>query len=111
MALRALDINILASTSTEGTPQALLQAQFAGCPVLGSISGGIVDIITHEKTGLLVPKGEAEPLGKALLRLLEDRDYATLLACNARRHVETHHTLDVMGHKILAVYRELLQTC
>jgi glycosyltransferase involved in cell wall biosynthesis len=109
MALRALDINILASTSTEGTPQALLQAQFAGRPVIGSNCGGIPEIIQHEKTGLLVPKGEAEPLGKALLRLIEDRALAVQLARNARQNVHVHHTLDVMGQSILAMYRELLQ--
>jgi glycosyltransferase involved in cell wall biosynthesis len=108
LALRALDVNVLASTSQEGMPQALLQAQFAGCPVVGSNCGGIAEVITHEKTGLLVPRGEAGPLGEALLRLLTDQDYATRLACNARQHVQVHHTMDVMGHKILAVYRELL---
>jgi len=108
-ALRALDVNVLASTSREGMPQALLQAQFAGCPVVGSHCGGIAEVITHEKTGLLVPRGEAGPLGEALLRLIADQDYATRLSCNARQHVQAYHTMDVMGHKILAVYRQLLQ--
>jgi glycosyltransferase involved in cell wall biosynthesis len=108
LALRALDVNVLASTSREGMPQALLQAQFAGCPVVGSNCGGIAEVITHEKTGLLVPRGEAGPLAEALLRLLADPDYASRLACQARQHVQVHHTMDVMGHKILAAYRELL---
>jgi glycosyltransferase involved in cell wall biosynthesis len=107
-ALRAVDVKVLASTSTEGTPQALLQAQFAGCPVIGAESGGITEVITHGHTGLLVPQGEAEPLGAALLRLLTDRQYAAWLACNASQYVSQHHTLDMMGHKILAVYEALL---
>jgi glycosyltransferase involved in cell wall biosynthesis len=111
LALRALDVNVLASTSREGMPQALLQAQFAGCPVVGSNGGGIAEVITHETTGLLVPPGEAGPLGEALLRLLANQDYATWMACNAHRHVRVHHTVDVMGQKILAVYRQLLPNC
>lgn len=109
VALRALDVNVLPSTSPDGIPQALLQAQFAGCPVIGSNHGGIPEVVTHEETGLLVPRGEAEPLGKALLRLIENPDYAALLARHARQHVQAQHTLDVMGDKILAVYGELLQ--
>jgi glycosyltransferase involved in cell wall biosynthesis len=107
-ALRALDVNVLASTSTEGIPQALLQAQFAGCPVIGSQSGGIMEVITHGTTGLLVPRGDAEALAAALLRLLTDRQYAACLAHHASRYVSQHHTLDIMGHKILAVYDALL---
>jgi glycosyltransferase involved in cell wall biosynthesis len=107
-ALRALDVNVLASTSTEGTPQALLQAQFAGCPVIGSQSGGIMEVITHGTTGLLVPRGDAVALAAALLRLLTDRQYAAYLAHHASQYVSQHHTLDIMGHKILAVYDALL---
>jgi glycosyltransferase involved in cell wall biosynthesis len=107
-ALRALDVHVLASISTEGTPQALLQAQFAGCPVIGSQSGGIAEVITHGKTGLLVPQGDVKALSAALWRLLTDRQYAAFLACNARAYVWQHHTLDIMGQKILTVYRALL---
>jgi glycosyltransferase involved in cell wall biosynthesis len=108
-ALRALDVNVLASTSTEGTPQALLQAQFAGCPVIGTQSGGIMEVITHGTTGLLVPRGDAGALAAALRRLLTDRQYAACLAHHASQYVAQHHTLDIMGHKILAVYDALLE--
>ena len=106
--LRALDVKVLASTSHEGTPQAVLQAQFAACPVIGSDSTGIAEIITHEATGLLVPRGEADPLSKALLRLLEHPEYAARLAWKAQQYVQTYHTIELMGTKILNVYRQLL---
>ena len=108
VALRALDVKVLASTGTDGIPQAILQAQFADCPVIGSQCGGIPEVITHGKTGLLVPTGEVEPLGKAILQLLANRDYAAWLACNAKQCVSQYHTLDMMGNKILAVYDTLL---
>jgi glycosyltransferase involved in cell wall biosynthesis len=107
--LRALDVHVLTSTSHEGTPQAILQAQFAACPVIGSDSMGITEVITHEHTGLLVPRGEAAPLSKALLRVLAYPEYAARLARQAKQYVQTHHTLDLMGTKILHVYQRLLQ--
>jgi glycosyltransferase involved in cell wall biosynthesis len=106
--LRALDIKVLASTSSEGISQALLQAQFAGCAVIGSDCGGIPEIICHEKTGLLVPKGHAKPLGQAVLRLIADRPFAECLAHHAHQHAVRYHTMDAMGHKILTLYRSLL---
>jgi glycosyltransferase involved in cell wall biosynthesis len=106
-ALRALDVNVLASIGTEGTPQALYKRS-SPAAVIGSQSGGIAEVITHEKTGLLVPQGDIEALSAALLRLLVDRQYAAFLACNARAYVWQHHTLDIMGQKILTVYRALL---
>ena len=108
VALRALDVKVLASTGTDGIPQAILQAQFAGCPVIGSQGGGIPEVITHGHTGLLVPQGKVEPLGQAILELTANRHYAAWLAGNARQYVSQHHTLDMMGHKILAVYDTLL---
>ena len=106
--LRALDINVLASTSSEGISQSLLQAQFAGCAVIGSDCGGIPEIICHEQTGLLVPKGDAAGLAAALRRLLDDRALAARLAHQARHEAARHHTLEAMGHKILARYGALL---
>ena len=107
--LRALDIKALVSTSSEGISQALLQAQFAECPVIGSDCGGIPEIVRHEETGLLTPRGEAAPLGQAMLRLIQDPAFAARLAHSARQYVRQHHTIDMMGNKILATYHELLQ--
>lgn len=107
-ALRALDIHVLASTSVEGTPQAILQAQFANCPVIGTKSGGIKEVISHKQTGLLVPPGEAAPLAKALLHLLTHQKEAVLMARHAQQQVQSHYTLDQMGTHILSIYRHLL---
>lgn len=108
--LRALDAKILVSIHSEGISQALLQAQFAECPVIGSDCGGIPEIIHHEHTGLLVPKGEVAPLAQALRRLLGDPLLATNLARAAHRRAHACHTLDIMGHNILSRYQALLPT-
>jgi glycosyltransferase involved in cell wall biosynthesis len=107
--LRALDIHVLASTSVEGTPQAILQAQFANCPVIASASGGITEVIAHGHTGLLVPPGAAEPLAQALLHLLTHSYDADKMAHKAQTYVQSHHTLDHMGAHILTQYDKLLK--
>jgi glycosyltransferase involved in cell wall biosynthesis len=108
--LRALDAKILVSTRSEGISQALLQAQFAECPVIGSDCGGIPEIIHHEHTGLLVPKGAVAPLGQALRRLLGDPALGAHLARAAHCRAHADHTLDIMGRHILSRYQALLPT-
>ena len=61
-------------------PVAILEAMSAGVPVVASCVGGIPEIIRDGEHGLLVPPGDAEALQSALLRLLDDREYAGQLA-------------------------------
>ena len=45
----------------------------SGVPVLATESGGIVDVVTDQVTGLLVPERDPEALAGAAERLLTDR--------------------------------------
>lgn len=65
---------------SEALGNVFLEAQAAGCAVVGTSVGGIPDIIEHEQTGLLVPPDDADAARQALHRLLEDRDL--------RRHLQ-----------------------
>jgi glycosyltransferase involved in cell wall biosynthesis len=49
-----------------------VEAMAAGRAVVASDTGGLRDIVAHEKTGLLVPPGDAAALGDAIARLLSD---------------------------------------
>jgi len=62
----------LPSGRTEGTPTALLEAMSAGLPVIASAVGGIPDVVTHEKNGLLVPPDDVPALHAALSRVATD---------------------------------------
>jgi len=61
---------ILPSLS-EGLGRVLLEAAALGLPLIGSRTGGIPDIISHEKNGLLFEPGNVEDLAKAIEHLLE----------------------------------------
>ncbi len=51
---------------------ALQEAMFTGCPSIGTRAGGIPELIDHERTGLLVPAGDAQAMARALERLIAD---------------------------------------
>ncbi|UCG62980.1 MAG: glycosyltransferase family 4 protein [Candidatus Zixiibacteriota bacterium] len=64
---------VVLNSVEEGFGLALSEAMLCGTAVIGANSGGIVDIIEHEKTGLLVEADNTDSLAEALLRLLEER--------------------------------------
>jgi colanic acid/amylovoran biosynthesis glycosyltransferase len=56
----------------EGLPNVILEAMAAGIPVVGSDSAGIAEAIDNERTGLVVPPGDARTLAAALARIGAD---------------------------------------
>lgn len=67
--LGAFDLFVLSSLK-EGLPYSILEAVSSGVPVVASRIGGIPDIIEHNKSGLLVPAGDAAALSSAIAGLL-----------------------------------------
>jgi sugar transferase (PEP-CTERM/EpsH1 system associated) len=86
--LHAMDIFALTSRS-EGMPQSLLEAAVAGRPVIASRVGGIPEVVSHGRSGLLVEPGDEGALADGLLRLAADRSLADRLAAEARLRVES----------------------
>jgi starch synthase len=58
--------------------------------------GGLAEIVLDGETGLVVPPEDAGALAAALLRLLEDPDYATRLGHEGRSRVEHHKNWDAV---------------
>ncbi|WP_457553709.1 glycosyltransferase family 4 protein [Desulfobacula sp.] len=107
---RALDCKILPSMDIkgipfEGIPQSLLEAMICECPVIGSKSGGIVDIIDHKKTGLLFNTDDPSDLADKLLETLQYEDATKKRVETALEHVKKYHTIDTMGRNIIRIYR------
>lgn len=80
-AYRRANVIVLPSTSdSEAFSIALVEAMACGRPIIGTNIGGTPQVIDHEKNGLLVPPSNPEELGKAIERILGDRQLATRLA-------------------------------
>ncbi|MEW6050777.1 MAG: glycosyltransferase family 4 protein [Candidatus Zixiibacteriota bacterium] len=73
---------VVLNSFQEGFGLALSEAMLCGAPVIGVASGGIVDIIRHDDTGLLVPPDNVDALTKAMLRVMSDDPLRSCLAVN-----------------------------
>jgi glycosyltransferase involved in cell wall biosynthesis len=55
------------SSRTEGVSLTILEAMACGLPVVATSVGGNPEVVTHERTGILVPAGDPEALATNLL--------------------------------------------
>ena len=106
--LRNFDVFVSASHS-ESFGIAMVEAMAGGVPVVATMTAGAREIIDADKTGLLVPIGDAEALADAICALLYDPKRRERLADEARRMVSERFSLDRMITKTEQVYRDVLE--
>jgi len=83
------DADIFINTSRiDNMPVTVVEACAMGLPVISVGVGGILDLLSHEKTGLLVPDDDVEAMLAAVRRLLQDASLAERLSSNARHLAE-----------------------
>ena len=105
--LAGMDLFVLPSLN-EGMGRALIEAMAAGLPVIASRVGGIPAVISNERTGLLVPPGDAGSLAEALRRFLDRPEWATQLGMAASRSVDSRYGSVSMVHAIESIFAEAL---
>jgi len=84
--LCALDALVLPS-KTEGMPYILLEAMACGCPVVTTNAGGISAVTDNGRYALIVPYASPEAVYQSLLKLMDDRGFASGLSGFARSMV------------------------
>src|SRR5688572_20586271 len=83
-ALSALDLLVVPSLA-EGTPLTMFEALAMGKPIVATDADGLVDVLTHGKDALVVPKGDAAALAGAINTLLDNTSLAAQLGAEARK--------------------------
>lgn len=100
-----IDVFVFPSQA-EGLPLTILEAMASGVPVVATRVGGIPEVIEDGIHGLLVSKGEVEPMAQAIRRLLSDEKLAYTLADNAIRRAQDF-SVEHMVNQTLALYERL----
>lgn len=93
----------------ESIPNVVKEAFYLKVPVVATNVGGIPEIVTHEKTGLLVPPNDPQSLADAINRLLENSEYAKKLVEDAYEFVINNLTWDILLPKYIKFYEDLLK--
>ena len=93
--LAAADVFVLPSRS-EAFPNGALEAMAAGLPVVACRVGGLIDLVEHGRTGLLVPPDDPAALAAALASLVQSPATARAFGAAARAEVAARYSYDRM---------------
>lgn len=79
----ALDASIFPSL-WEGTPLTVFEALAMGKPIVATDADGLLDVLTHERDALIVPKRDAPALAAAIVRMMDEPETRLRLGAGAR---------------------------
>ncbi|MED4206770.1 glycosyltransferase family 4 protein [Neobacillus mesonae] len=104
--LKQMDIFVLPSLQ-DNYPFALMEAMASGKPVVVTDAGGMPEMVTDNKTGLISPKGDSSRLYTNIKRLVESEALRKHLANQAKEWSRSHWKIEQMIHDTAAVYQQL----
>jgi glycosyltransferase involved in cell wall biosynthesis len=87
-----------------------IEAMAAGTPVIASATGGLVEIVEHCRTGLLVSPNSVDGLAAAMRALDGDDALARRLGDAARLEAE-RYTAEAVVPSIEDVYESVIDRC
>jgi glycosyltransferase involved in cell wall biosynthesis len=90
----------------EGFGVVCAEAMAHGRPVVAARVGGLLDLVVHEETGLLVPPRDVGALRAALERLLADGELRRRMGEAGRARIAEHFTWQRFTDQTLHAYRD-----
>jgi len=107
--MSALDVGLVASTSSEAICRVALEYQALGVPVIGTDLNSIPEMVVHGKTGLIVPPGDPAAIAQAMERLFSEPHLAARLGGAGPEQVEKQYSLSSMLEQTESLYRRLIR--
>lgn len=91
---------------SEGTPTVILEAMWAGRPVIATRVGGIPELIRHGTTGYLVDPGDADSMGRYMSELTRENLRRAAMGEAARREAGLHFSTEATVTAYADAYRK-----
>ena len=97
------------SSAWEGMPMVLLEAGAGGLPIVATRVGGNAEVVQEGVSGFLVPPGNDQALGAAMLRLMAlPEAERRAMGTRGHDHVRQHYGLGRVVDRYEAIYRAVL---
>jgi L-malate glycosyltransferase len=104
--LQAADIGLFTSES-ESFCLSILEAMYFACPSVASQVGGIPEVVQDKISGLLMPFGDCEKLGRAVQSLIENATLRRELGLAAKTRAHNEFSASVIVPLYEALYRRV----
>jgi len=95
---------LVVPSRTESIPQVIKEAFYLKVPVIATNVGGNPELVTHQKTGILVPPEDPEKLMIAINNLLDNEEARKNFANNAFEFINKNFSWDVLLEKYTNLY-------
>lgn len=95
----------------EGLGMVLLEAMSYQKPVVATRVGGILDIVRHNETGLLVEERNPEALAEAIEAVLGDQTWARELGQAGFAYAREHFSWSRIVDQVMALYSRIEGAC
>jgi glycogen(starch) synthase len=92
----------------EGLPLVALEAALMARPLIATPVEGLLEVVVHQQTGLLIEKEDSKALAEAVVFLLSEHEVATAMGQAARRRVQQVFSFKNCVEAYDAVYRRLI---
>ncbi len=96
------------SSLDDNFPNTVLESMSSGVPVVGFKVGGIPEQVT-EDCGILVEPKDAKSLGKALEKVINDREIRGKFSQNSRKRALEKFSIDKFVGNYIALYNNLIK--
>lgn len=100
--------SILSAGVEEATSISALEAMGSGVPLIACAVGGLKEIVSHEKDGLLVEEQNVEELSNAMIYLLSNPEEGAKLAKDARQKIIDEYSHFAAAEKYESIYVKAL---
>jgi len=98
------DVFVLLSR-TEGLGAVILEALYFGLPIVASHTGGIIDLVKHNKNGFLVPVGDYKKAAEHLYKILNNK----VRLSNKNDSNINEYNYENMAQQTVSIYKTLLK--
>lgn len=98
-------------TYTEGFPNVILESMACGCPIVTTNVGAIPEILDIKNGfnhGICVAPRNVIQLRDAILKMLDDPQYAMQCGLNAQKRVNECYSMRIIWNKIAETWRSLM---
>lgn len=90
----------------EGQGVVFVEALASGLPCLGSLTGGIPDVVTPQ-VGRLVQPGDSTLLARAICDILEDQAGWQAMCFSARQRAESEYDWNQIAARLMEIYQRV----
>ncbi len=105
--MQLMDVVVHASIRPEPFGMVLIEGMALAKPVVATSGGGPLEIVVNGETGLLVDMGDSAALGRAVLTLLQQPQWAKQMGQAGRRRVEALFCNQHSAAKVEEIYTRL----